>query len=478
MIVDNILTVERDELTRKQWAKLMARLTFTDADGRDFHCFRVRKRSGTVEIPRGAWYLPEFEHVVYEDRRSCPPMPELDFTLKLDDISKSKNFKGQSEAVAAMLKQEQGLIVRMPGSGKSQIILNFVAKCRTRSLVIVHTHDLIEQWMMYAKRAIPDVDIGLIQGPNYKIGHLTIASVQTLIDYVDFTEPEWWEQFGATIVDETHHAPAETWNLILNNSMSRYRLGATATEKRADKRDPEIKYLIGPVIHRGDFEPEVPTQVIPVKTNYYFPYRGSFDWKKLVDDLIFNPARNKLIAAHADKEVRRGNSVLILSRRIDQLAEIEKYMQTDRHAILAATGSHRLPRLKRRQLVKDFRRGKIKCVLATQLADEGLDVQRLNRVFLVHPGKAEGRIIQQVGRALRAHADKVDALIYDFVDDRVSVLRKQWLHRKYAYKGMKIPVKKRQRGEDYALEKIGKRIVQHIVPKRSTRSRDHDRGAR
>jgi superfamily II DNA or RNA helicase len=126
---------------------------------------------------------------------------------------------------------------------------------------------------------------------------------------------------------------------------------------------------------------------------------------------------------------------------------------------------------KREQLVKNFRSGKLRCVLATQLADEGLDVRRLNRVFLVHPGKAEGRIIQQVGRALRAHADKKDAAIYDFVDDRISVLRKQWMWRKQAYKGMKIPVKKRQRGEDYALEKIGKRLVQNLKPKRSTRSR-------
>jgi len=475
VIVDNILTLDRDELTRKQWAKLFDRLTFTDATGQYFHCFRVRKRSGVVEIPRGAWYMPEFEHVTYEDRRSCPPMPECEFTLKLDDIEKSKNFKGQSAAVDAMLEQEQGLIVRMPGSGKSQILLNFVARCKTRSLVIVHTHDLIKQWMTYAKRAIPDIDIGLIQGPNYKIGHLTIASVQTLVDYVNYTEPEWWEQFGATLVDETHHAPADTWNLILNNSMSRYRIGATATEKRADKRDPEVKFLIGPVIHRGDFEPEVPTEVVPIKTGYYFPYRGSFDWQKMIRDLIRNKPRNKLIAEHADKEVRAGNSVLILSRRTEHLELISDFMETDRHEILAASGPSAVRGRKREQLVKNFRSGKLRCVLATQLADEGLDVRRLNRVFLVHPGKAEGRIIQQVGRALRAHADKKDAAIYDFVDDRISVLRKQWMWRKQAYKGMKIPVKKRQRGEDYALEKIGKRLVSRLAPKKSSRSKATNR---
>jgi superfamily II DNA or RNA helicase len=63
-------------------------------------------------------------------------------------------------------------------------------------------------------------------------------------------------------------------------------------------------------------------------------------------------------------------------------------------------------------------------------------------VILTYPGKHDGRIIQQVGRALREHPLKHDAMIFDIVDDRIGVLRRQWMERKEAYKKMKIPIKK------------------------------------
>jgi hypothetical protein len=40
-----------------------------------------------------------------------------------------------------------------------------------------------------------------------------------------------------------------------------------------------------------------------------------------------------------------------------------------------------------------------------------------------------GRLVQQIGRALREHPDKEDAVVYDFVDHKVGVLRRQWMQR-------------------------------------------------
>jgi superfamily II DNA or RNA helicase len=99
------------------------------------------------------------------------------------------------------------------------------------------------------------------------------------------------------------------------------------------------------------------------------------------------------------------------------------------------------PKEDRKSILEDFRAGALKCVLATQLADEALDVPILNRVVLTHPGKHEGRLIQQIGRAIRQHPDKTDAVIYDVFDGRVGVLRRQWAQRKQAYKKAGIKVK-------------------------------------
>jgi len=95
----------------------------------------------------------------------------------------------------------------------------------------------------------------------------------------------------------------------------------------------------------------------------------------------------------------------------------------------------------RAKALADFRNGTVRCILATQLADEALDVPRLNRVFLTHPGKHEGRIIQQIGRALRLTPEKRDAVIYDFVDHRVGILKRQWNLRERTYRQNKIKVR-------------------------------------
>jgi superfamily II DNA or RNA helicase len=76
------------------------------------------------------------------------------------------------------------------------------------------------------------------------------------------------------------------------------------------------------------------------------------------------------------------------------------------------------------------------------LADEALDVPILSRVVLTFPGKHDGRIVQQVGRALREFPDKDDSLIIDVVDDKVRVLGRQAKARESAYRSMRIPIRK------------------------------------
>jgi superfamily II DNA or RNA helicase len=119
----------------------------------------------------------------------------------------------------------------------------------------------------------------------------------------------------------------------------------------------------------------------------------------------------------------------------------------------------RIGQRERDKLVQQFRDGSLRVLLATQLADEGLDVPRLNRVFLTFPGKHDGRIIQQIGRTIRTHDGKEDALVYDFFDPNMSVLAKQYLERRDTYKKLGIPIRKvvHNADEDRS-EKKGRRL--------------------
>jgi superfamily II DNA or RNA helicase len=72
-------------------------------------------------------------------------------------------------------------------------------------------------------------------------------------------------------------------------------------------------------------------------------------------------------------------------------------------------------------------------LVATSLADEGLDLPRLSRVFLAFPSRAKGRTVQRLGRLMRPHPEKRRPLLVDFVDSRVPLLRRQHNERRRLY---------------------------------------------
>lgn len=436
MIVSDVLTISTDELSDRQWRKLFSRLSYVGDDGYLYEPWQVLPKRKVVRVPRGAWALVP-DSITYHDHRVAPTGRTMAFTATLD----GPGFSGQRDAVKAMLEHEQGIVVAQPGWGKTNVALAFAAEVKTNTLVLVHTEDILQQWLDRIEATMPDCKAGVIRGRKIDPGDVTVATVQTFRRLLR-KNSVWASRFGAVILDEAHHAPAATFDEIMNSMKAKYRFGFTATDKRADGRHPYMTTVLGPVIYRSRFKSKVPVKVIPVKShNFNYRWRGSWDWRNLLNALKADEKRNEVIARLADRCVERGHSTLILSREIDHLQNIQAMMKSDSYILAAKL----LGKDERRELLEKFRSGEIKCVLATQLADEALDVPILSRVFLTFPGKHDGRIIQQVGRALREHPEKENAVIYDVVDDRVGVLRNQWMQRKRAYRSMKISVKKRRR---------------------------------
>lgn len=477
MIVSKTIKLRASELTKREWTRLFTKLTFFDDERNEVKAYRLL--NGGVELPRGAWALLP-DHVTYYDERVMPGREEFEHTITLDYQGPDKSFEGQRRALEAMYREEQGLIIAQPGWGKSQVACVFAAEVGTPTLVLVHTEDILEQWTKYVRETIPDAEVGRIQGSVWQEGDVTIAMVQTIRQDNTRFRRFWADKFGCVIVDEAHHAPAETWELILNSLPARYRFGFTATETRADGMHPLIKHLIGPVIYKQKFEPKVPVKVIPLKSGFYYGYRGHFDWPRLQNELIHDKARNELIVETAMRQLNKGHSVLILSGRIEHLEVLERVLlnKVNRAGVVAIlTG--KTPRPKRKQYLADFASGKLKCLLSTQLADEALDIPRLSRVFMTYPSKHEGKTQQRLGRALREHADKHDAIIFDVVDDRVGVLRRQWMERKRTYKKLKINVVKTKGGDvQHGTQAQERRNVQNRIRARLARGRVRNRGAR
>jgi hypothetical protein len=210
MIVDSVLTLRTDELNERQWRRLFSRLSYMGDDGSIYEPWQVLPHKSIVRVPRGAWALVP-DAITYRDKRACPPGRELDFIAELD----SEGFSGQEDAVAAMLEHEQGIVVAQPGWGKTNVALAFAARVKTPTLVLVHTEDILQQWIDRIAETMPGTNVGVIRGRERRIGDITISTVQTFRRVIR-TRNHVEVRFGAVILDEAHHAPADTFDEILN----------------------------------------------------------------------------------------------------------------------------------------------------------------------------------------------------------------------------------------------------------------------
>ena len=89
------------------------------------------------------------------------------------------------------------------------------------------------------------------------------------------------------------------------------------------------------------------------------------------------------------------------------------------------------PKEEREIILEEIRQGRNHYLFATQLADEGLDIRRLDKVWLVTPSRNTSRIEQRIGRIMRLFEGKDNACVYDFVDREVKLLEKQFKTRYY-----------------------------------------------
>jgi superfamily II DNA or RNA helicase len=82
-----------------------------------------------------------------------------------------------------------------------------------------------------------------------------------------------------------------------------------------------------------------------------------------------------------------------------------------------------------------MRAGDLSVIVATQLADEGLDLPELDTVVLAAPSSHKAATRQRVGRACRAMDGKRPPWVVDMVDDGRWALRK-WSARNALYRSL------------------------------------------
>ncbi|MET5012014.1 helicase-related protein, partial [Burkholderia pseudomallei] len=77
----------------------------------------------------------------------------------------------------------------------------------------------------------------------------------------------------------------------------------------------------------------------------------------------------------------------------------------------AVTGE--MGKRERDRIVRDFRAGRIRCLVSVGVLSTGFNVPEVDLIALLRPTQSAGLYVQQVGRALRRAPGKADAIVLD-----------------------------------------------------------------
>ena len=198
-----------------------------------------------------------------------------------------------------------------------------------RTLFLVNALKLASQAKETFAKVWPEATLGEYIGSQKDMTQTVIfATVQSISKDLEKFSPT---DFDYLIVDECHHAAANTYQKIFTYFHPKFILGLTATPERSDGED--MLELFQNVAHKMDLKTAVergvlvPIRCIRVKTNIDLTDVRINGIKYNSQDLeskLFIPERNQLIVDTYLKYVN-GKKTVIFCASVDHAAEIAKY---------------------------------------------------------------------------------------------------------------------------------------------------------
>ena len=373
-----------------------------------------------------------------------PVVEDCRFTGNSLKLSFQGELRPNQEAAArAMLSHDTGVLAAATAFGKTVVAAWLIAQRRVNTLVVVHREHLLEQWIdrLRSFLDIGDYGIGRLSGRRKRLtGALDVVLMQSLVRKGEVDDRV--ANYGFLIVDECHHIPARSFELLVSRAKARYVAGLTATVVRKDGHHPIVYLHCGPVRYRSERRKQALEQPFSRRALIRpTGFRSSGDseedprteFARLCAQLMADDSRNVSICQDVESSVREGRAPLVLTERrehLDILANRLTESGLDVVSLQGKMGSRALSLSLAR--VAEDRQSQV--VLATgRFVGEGFDRAHLDTLFLTMPISWRGTIAQYVGRLHRLHENKREVRVYDYADLDEPMLARMFEKRRRAY---------------------------------------------
>lgn len=331
----------------------------------------------------------------------------------------------------------KALVVMATGLGKTVTVAidvkRFLSCNSGRVLFLCHVNDILYQ-AKTTFQAVNGMDhtYGYFHGEekNFHQVDFLFASLQTMERYRELFSPD---EFAYVVVDESHHAHADTFRSVIEYFQPQFLLGVTATPDRLDELD--IREIFGKEIFSLPLEDAMARGLVtPV------------DYRLLTDEIQLS----EVLETDEGKRVSISylNRKIFIPRRDEEIASIiTRYaaeVSNPRIIIFCASIAHcdhlaqfvpdsfvihsKIAERERAVKLEMFRQGIVSTVLTVDAFNEGIDIPQANIIVFLRSTTSSTIFLQQLGRGLRKSDGKDKVIVLDFVAncERIKMVHTLW----------------------------------------------------
>ena len=324
------------------------------------------------------------------------------------------------------------LVIAATGTGKT-IIAAFDYKrfCADngglpRLLYVAHREEILKQARGAYRQVLRDGSFGdLVVGGSQPIqtDHLFCTVQSWNSREFDKLSPS---HFDYIVLDEAHHASADSYQKLISHIVPKSLLGLTATPERSDGED--IRKDFGGAFTHEIRLPEAIERAL-LSPFHYFGVpdlegldfstlawkRGGYDSQELRDQLEGNLDRATWVMSQTERYVTdikrvRGLGFCVSVRHAEFMAQF-----CNDHNIPAIALSGESDKVLRSKVQRQLENREINFIFSVDLYNEGVDIPCLDTVLFLRPTESLTLFLQQLGRGLRLHNEKSHLTVLDFI---------------------------------------------------------------
>jgi len=385
----------------------------------------TRKKGDRLRFPTGLLEyvqrnIPNADKWTVLDSRTVPPQTVM-WPYSVLGVTPDAL---QEDAIHKAIGAGRGVVQMPTGAGKTIVEAAIIARLRRPALVLVGKRDLLRQLHERLEKWLGGA-IGIVGDSDFDPKIVTVATYQSIYRWLDRRSDEEdlspaMNAFRVVVVDEGHHAPAKTFEAVLKalpNAYFRYAFSATPF-KSGGKADLGTRLQVmswtGPLLTKVTATETIESgRTVPADVTIiqYGPeaQEPALNYAAEYQTVVVEGERRNFAIAALARRLSWRSPTLVLVERIEHGETLADLLNCP--FVCGSTS-----KLTRTRLLREFGSETSGCLVASKIADEGLDLPSIQYLILAGASKAPHIQIQRIGRGTRKAEGKDRLFVFDFTD--------------------------------------------------------------